>query len=218
MYFYVLYFPIYKILIRLESSYFHKLFAQNWKVGKRMAEHGDDASRINVLKAIWSAPRTQEMENGLEREIWAFKYDLGKMEAGVKHLLTVANDQLNRVGYIQSCFTVHAPLNCCSIRTCGREKIKHLVTHSVKWDLLSRYQSKDIERLCEIIFYIIFCSQEDRPIFVKIGMNYEATSKLWNDHTVEEWKPIYDLLLAYRSLISGWLQLIGFISLVPVFH
>ena len=98
MYFYVLYFPIYKILIRLESSYFHKLFAQNWKVGKRMAEHGDDASRINVLKAIWSAPRTQEMENGLEREIWAFKYDLGKMEAGVKHLLTVASDQLNRVG------------------------------------------------------------------------------------------------------------------------
>ena len=117
MYFYVLYFPIYKILIRLESSYFHQLFAQNWKVGKRMAEHGDDASRINVLKAIWSAPRTQEMENGLEREIWAFKYDLGKMEAGVKHLLTVANDQLNRVGYIQSCFTVHAPFNCFSIRT-----------------------------------------------------------------------------------------------------
>ena len=116
-----------------------------------MAEHGDDASRINVLKAIWSAPRTQEMENGLEREIWAFKYDLGKMEAGVKHLLTVANDQLNRVGYIQSCFTVHAPFNCCSIRTCGRGKIKHLVTHSVKWDLLSRYQSKDIERLCESI-------------------------------------------------------------------
>ena len=76
--------------------------------------------------------------------------------------------------------------------------------------------SKDIERLCENIF--IFFLQEDRPIFVKIGMNYEATSKLWNDHTVEEWKPIYDLLLAYRSLISGWLQLIGFISLVPVFH
>ena len=76
--------------------------------------------------------------------------------------------------------------------------------------------SKDIERLCESIF--IFFLQEDRPIFVKIGMNYEATSKLWNDHTAEEWKPIYDLLLAYRSLISGWLQLIGFISLVPVFH
>ena len=170
MYFYVLYFPIYKILIRLESSYFHKLFAQNWKVGKRMAEHGDDASRINVLKAIWSAPRTQEMENGLEREIWAFKYDLGKMEAGVKHLLTVANDQLNRVGYIQSCFTVHAPFNCCSIRTCGRGKIKHLVTHSVKWDLLSRYQSKDIERLCESIFICVllfagrptnFCEDRD---------------------------------------------------------
>ena len=76
----------------------------------------------------------------------------------------------------------------------------------------------DIPRKHCVYFIFIFCSQEDRPIFVKIGMNYEATSKLWNDHTVEEWKPIYDLLLAYRSLISGWLQLIGFIFLVPVFH
>ena len=216
----IMYFSIYIIRIRLESSHFHRLFAQNWKVGKRMAEHGDDASRINVLKAIWSAPRTQEMENGLEREIWAFKYDLGKMEAGVKHLLTVANDQLNRVSYIRVVFK--APFNVQLLQYKNlRERENKTLGHSFCEMGFALKVSEDINRLlCESIFIFMFCLhlQEDRPIFVKIGMNYEATSKLWNDHTVEEWKPVYDLLLAYRSLISGWLQLIGLILAPPVFH
>ena len=142
----IMYFSIYIIRIRLESSHFHRLFAQNWKVGKRMAEHGDDASRINVLKAIWSAPRTQEMENGLEREIWAFKYDLGKMEAGVKHLLTVANDQLNRVSYIRVVFK--APFNVQLLQYKNlRERENKTLGHSFCEMGFALKVSEDIKRL-----------------------------------------------------------------------
>ena len=39
----------------------------------------------------------QEMENSLETEITAFRHDLQKMEASVRQLIMVANNQLKKV-------------------------------------------------------------------------------------------------------------------------
>ena len=47
------------------------------------------------------------------------------------------------------------------------------------------------------------------PIFVKIGMNYDVSVRLWNSHIIEEWQPIFELLLEYRALLKGWHGLIG---------
>ena len=65
---------------------------------------------------------------------------------------------------------------------------------------------KDVgQAFCEMGFAI----KEERPIFVKIGMNYDVSVRLWNSHIIEEWQPIFELLLEYRALLKGWHGLIG---------
>ena len=61
------------------------------------------------------------------------------------------------------------------------------------------------QAFCEMGFAI----KEERPIFVKIGMNYDVSCKLWNSHTKEEWQPLFELLLEYRALLTGWQSLVG---------
>lgn len=57
-----------------------------------------DYDHINVLI------HEQEMENALETEIAAFRHDLHKMEASVRQLLMVANNQLKKVSPARSVF------------------------------------------------------------------------------------------------------------------
>lgn len=61
------------------------------------------------------------------------------------------------------------------------------------------------QAFCEMGFAI----KEERPIFVKIGMNYDVSCRLWNSHVNEEWQPLFDLLLEYRALLTGWHSLLG---------
>ena len=131
------------------------------------------------------------MENALEPEITAFRHDLHKMEASVRRLIMVANNQLKKVSQSSKACLL------CSI---------YIIKLMPQNKNLREKEMKDVgQAFCEMGFAI----KEERPIFVKIGMNYDASVRLWNSHIIEEWQPIFELLLEYRALLKGWHSLIG---------
>ena len=60
-----------------------------------------------------------------------------------------------------------------------------------------------------------FAVKEERPIFVKIGMDFEAMSKSQVQATEIQWTPILDLLTEYKGTVSGWRQLLGLTHIHP---
>ena len=58
-----------------------------------------------------------------------------------------------------------------------------------------------------------FAVKEERPIFVKIGMDYEATSNVHVQATDKQWTPILDLLTQYKLIVAAWRQILG--DLIP---
>ena len=86
------------------------------------------------------------MENSLETEITAFRHDLQKMEASVRQLIMVANNQLKKVS--QTIF-LDLETNYIFARTkiWGKKKWRILDRHFVKWDLQSRRNDLYLWRL-----------------------------------------------------------------------
>ena len=54
-----------------------------------------------------------------------------------------------------------------------------------------------------------FAVKEERPIFVKIGMDFEAMSISQAQATDIEWTPVIDLLTEYKAIVAGWKQILG---------
>ena len=54
-----------------------------------------------------------------------------------------------------------------------------------------------------------FAVKEERPIFVKIGMDYEAMSISQVQATDIQWTPVLDLLTEYKAIVAGWRQILG---------
>ena len=54
-----------------------------------------------------------------------------------------------------------------------------------------------------------FAVKEERPIFVKIGMDFEAMSISQAQATDIEWTPVLDLLTEYKAIVGGWKQILG---------
>jgi len=61
------------------------------------------------------------------------------------------------------------------------------------------------QAFCELGFAI----KEDKPIFVKIGMNFENVSKLGHAHNIKEWKPVQELFIEYKGLVDSWRKLMA---------
>ena len=61
------------------------------------------------------------------------------------------------------------------------------------------------QAFCELGFAI----KEEKPIFVKIGMNFENVSKLGHAHNTKEWRPIHELFIEYKGLVDNWRKLLG---------
>ena len=61
------------------------------------------------------------------------------------------------------------------------------------------------QAFCELGFAI----KEEKPIFVKIGMNFENVSKLGHAHSNKEWRPIQELFIEYKGLVDHWRKLLG---------
>ena len=70
------------------------------------------------------------------------------------------------------------------------------------------------QAFCELGFAI----KEEKPIFVKIGMNFENVSKLGHAHNIKEWKPVQELFIEYKGLVDSWRKLMGKIQTFSDFN
>ena len=61
-----------------------------------------------------------------------------------------------------------------------------------------------------------FAVKEERPIFVKIGMDYEAMSISQVQATDTQWTPVIDLLTEYKAIVAGWRQILGDLILIII--
>ena len=54
-----------------------------------------------------------------------------------------------------------------------------------------------------------FAVKEEKPIFVKIGMNYESGSNLWTQETTKQWTPILEKMTEFRIMVNSWKHILG---------